>query len=87
MVCIFVYFAQSLKSNKIYVGYTSKEPSERVNEHNKGSNNWSKHNGPFKLIYFEKYLCKVDAQNREKFYKMGFGKQVKLAIIKELKLL
>jgi len=82
----FVYFAKSLRNQKVYVGFTGKEPVVRVDEHNKGSNIWSKNNGPFKLIYFESYICKKDAQNREEFYKMGFGKQIKLAIIKELNL-
>ena len=36
----FVYFAKSLKNNKVYVGLTRKEPEIRVKEHNNGSNKW-----------------------------------------------
>lgn len=75
-----VYFAQSLANNKIYVGFTGKLPEDRVKEHNSGKNVWSKRNGPFRLIYYEKYYCKKDARNREKFYKTGFGKQIKYKI-------
>ncbi|PIY96664.1 MAG: endonuclease [Candidatus Kerfeldbacteria bacterium CG_4_10_14_0_8_um_filter_42_10] len=77
-----VYFAKSLKNNKIYVGLTSKDPRIRIIEHNNGSNAWSKQNRPFELVYFESYVCKEDAMNREKFYKSGLGKQIKYAIVK-----
>ncbi len=80
----YVYFAKSLKNLKVYVGCTSKEPQIRVNEHNTGANKWSKYNGPFELIYFEEYLCKQDAEKRERFYKTELGKRIKYAIIKGL---
>ena len=63
-----------LKNNKVYVGYTTKKPEERIKEHNQGSNLWSKLNKPLKLIYYENYICAEDAKLREKFFKMGFGK-------------
>ncbi len=79
-----VYFAKSLKNGKIYVGFTSKQPSSRIIEHNNGSNKWSRNNRPLKLIYYETYICGEDARNREKFFKTGIGKRVKKAIINEL---
>jgi len=79
-----VYFAKSLRNNKIYVGFTEKDPKDRVKEHNFGSNKWSKENGPLKLIYFENFLCKADAQLREKFYKSGIGKKIKKIIVENL---
>jgi len=82
MYCI--YLAKSLKNNKIYVGFTSKAPEERIKEHNSGSNKWSKENGPLKLIYYEQYFCCKDARMREKFFKSGVGKKIKKAIINVL---
>jgi len=79
-----IYFAKSLKSMKVYVGLTNKTPSDRVAEHNHGSNVWSRSNGPFDLIYYEKYYCKEDAAAREKFYKSGFGKRIKKLICEEI---
>ncbi len=61
---------------------TSKKPSERLKEHNKGINKWTKENGPFKLIYWEKFFCKKDAIMREKFFKSGQGNKLKQLIIK-----
>lgn len=77
----FVYFLRSLKNNKIYVGKTTKTPTDRLEEHNKGSNQWTKANGPFKLIYFEKFECSIDMNMKELFYKSGFGKKIRDAII------
>ncbi len=79
----YVYFAKSEKNGKIYVGSTNKTPEQRVVEHNQNSNLWTKNNGPFKLIYYEEYLCKQDASKRELFYKSGFGKRIKSVIISE----
>ena len=76
-----VYFLRSKKTNKVYVGFTEKEPDDRLREHNNGSNEWSSANAPLILLYYEKYLCKDDAINREQFYKMGFGRKIRDAII------
>ena len=78
----FVYFAKSEKNKKIYVGSTDKDPHVRVKEHNQSSNQWTKNNGPFKLIYYENFECKVDSLKREQFYKTGIGRKIKMAIIK-----
>ena len=80
----YIYFAKSLKNNKIYVGKTEKDPNERVKEHNAGSNEWSKRNKPLELVYFEKYYCKTDMSMRELFYKTGMGKKIKLAIVNSM---
>lgn len=82
----FVYFAISLKNRKVYVGKTEKEPGQRVLEHNQGTSPWTRSNGPFKLIYYEKYICKEDASARELFYKSGIGKKIKKLIIETMSL-
>lgn len=77
----YVYFAKSLKNDKVYVGSTIKKPERRIDEHNSSSNVWSKQNGPFELIYYERYRCLQDAKQREAFYKSGFGRRIKKLII------
>ena len=77
----FVYFFRSLRSNKVYVGFTRKVPEDRLSDHHYGSSNWTKDNGPFELIYYEKYHCQKDVITREKFYKSGFGRQIRDSII------
>lgn len=82
----FVYFAKSEKNGKVYVGSTDKDPNIGVKEHNQSSNQWTKNNKPFKLIYYENFDCKIDSLKRERFYKTGIGKKIKIAIVKEMSL-
>ncbi|MFH1749456.1 MAG: GIY-YIG nuclease family protein [bacterium] len=77
----YIYFIQSEKNNKVYVGCTSKHPDVRLKEHNQGSNKFTKSLIPWKLIYYESFQCEKCAKNREKFYKSGIGKKVKKLIV------
>jgi len=81
----YIYLLKSLKNNKIYVGYTSKSPKERLTQHNFGSNQWTRANKPFKLLYYEKFYCKTDAQRRETFLKSGVGNKLVKIIAKYYK--
>ena len=60
----YVYVLQSQKDNYIYVGSTN-ELERRLTEHNKGLSYSTKAHTPFKLIYYEAYLDKQDAMDRE----------------------
>ncbi|MBI2327645.1 GIY-YIG nuclease family protein [Candidatus Curtissbacteria bacterium] len=80
----FVYILKSKKNGKSYVGSTGKLPERRLIEHNLGSNIWTRRNGPFELKYYESFLCREDALNREKFFKMGVGKKIKKIILDNL---
>ncbi|MCR4279900.1 MAG: GIY-YIG nuclease family protein [Candidatus Komeilibacteria bacterium] len=77
----YIYFLRSLRDNKKYTGVTSKSPYQRLEEHNQGSNKFTKENGPYELVYYEEYMCKQDALKREGFYKSGIGRKVRDAII------
>lgn len=71
----YVYVLRSLKNNKRYVGFTNKDPKERLVEHNSGTNTYTKQNRPYKLIYFEKFTEENLARKREKFFKTGQGRR------------
>ena len=60
---------------------TSKDVGKRLEEHNLGTNVWTKHNGPFKLKYYKSFHCKEDAINREAFLKSGVGRKLKKLIL------
>ena len=70
-----VYVLRSLKNNKRYVGYTSKDIFKRLKEHNNGCNKWTRQNSPFKVIYSENYNLKTEAIKRERFLKSGQGRK------------
>lgn len=69
------YVLQSQKDNGLYIGFTENDPEKRLIEHNKGKVPSSKDKRPLKLIYYESYLNKKDALNREKFLKSGSGRK------------
>ena len=64
-----------------YTG-TTKDLRRRISEHNSGKNFSTAPRRPFKLIYFEAYLLKADAEDREKYLKTSMGRKV---IRKQLK--
>jgi len=71
----YVYVLRSLKNNKRYIGYSCKNPKSRLKEHNSGTNNWTRRNKPFILIYQEEYETKTEARKREIFLKSGQGRK------------
>lgn len=72
----YVYILQSLKKpNWLYKGSTS-DLKKRVVEHNSGKNFSTAPFTPFKLIYYEAYILKTDAETREHYLKTSMGMRV-----------
>jgi len=70
-----VYVLKSQKNGKRYVGQTSKDAIQRLNEHNKHCNKWAKENSPFEIVYTEVYETRTEAIKRERFLKSGQGRK------------
>lgn len=70
----YVYVIQSLKDNKLYIGYTN-NLQRRFEEHNAGRNKVTKDRKPFRLLYYEACNQKNDALQRELQLKTGFGRE------------
>ena len=69
-----VYVLESIKDKKRYIGFTL-NLKERIGDHNKGkvfSTNFRK---PFRLIYAELCLDKIDAKRREHYLKTTGGRR------------
>lgn len=71
-----------------YTGCTN-DLQKRLAEHNNGKSTFTKHRGPFKLIYYEACIDSKDAYSREKYLKSGLGKRylksrLKFYLIKEV---
>ncbi|MFC1703948.1 GIY-YIG nuclease family protein [Candidatus Omnitrophota bacterium] len=61
----YVYVLQSKKNkNKLYIGNTN-NLERRLAEHNSGDGYFTKTYKPFKIVYYEAFLDKHDAVNRE----------------------
>ena len=49
--------------------------NERIERHNSGRERTTKHYAPFKLIYVEECENRIEAREREKYWKSGVGKE------------
>ncbi|MBI3379994.1 GIY-YIG nuclease family protein [Candidatus Gottesmanbacteria bacterium] len=69
----FTYVLQSKKDNKYYIG-SSSNLIERFKSHNQGNVKSTMHRRPFVLVYYEACLSKKKAEDRERYFKTGFGR-------------
>lgn len=70
----YTYLLQSLKNNSFYIGYTS-NLTKRFKQHNSGESTATKPFIPYKLIFYEAFLNRIDAKNREIYLKSGYGRK------------
>ena len=71
----YTYVLESTKSGQWYTGATN-DLRKRFNEHNDDfKRRYTKHKGPYRLIYYEACIRREDAYAREKYLKTGMGKR------------
>ena len=70
----YVYILHSLKDNELYTGYST-DLQQRINQHNSGSVESTKHRRPLRLILYEGYYLEEDARRREEYLKTSDGKK------------
>ncbi|MFI5204480.1 MAG: GIY-YIG nuclease family protein [Flavobacteriales bacterium] len=78
--CVYVLFSE--KDHLLYIGFTS-DLKRRLAEHNRGECTSTKSRTPLKLIFFEYYLYKQDALNREAYFKTTMGKKALKIMMKK----
>ena len=69
-IMYYLYILKSGKDGNIYTGLSS-NLRQRVQQHVDGKVISTKHRRPLKLIYYEAYMNRTDAINREKYLKNG----------------
>lgn len=65
-----VYVLRSESDSGFYIGFST-DLKRRLSEHKRGASFATKSRGPWKLIYYEAYREREDAEGREKFLKSG----------------
>jgi putative endonuclease len=60
----YVYVIKSKRLGTLYIGY-SNDIERRLEEHNAGSSEYTRHRGPWKLVYYEAFAHEEDARIRE----------------------
>src|SRR5947209_3080563 len=71
----YVYLLHSISDNGFYIGFST-DLRKRVSEHKRGASFATKSRGPWKLIYYEAYTEREDAEGREKYLKSGAGRRL-----------
>jgi putative endonuclease len=74
MKMYFTYVLRSRKDNKLYIGFTENLRA-RISQHNNGKTRSTVGRQPLSLIYYEACLNEIDAINREKYLKTGYGRR------------
>ncbi len=70
----YVYVLQSLKDKKLYIGYSA-NLKKRIQYHYSGNVRSTKGRRPLKLIFYEAFTGKEDAERRERYFKTNSGKK------------
>lgn len=70
----YVYILQSEKDQSLYIGYTS-DLEKRLKEHNDGKSKATRPFRPYQLIFYEAFMHKKDANEREEYLKSGWGRR------------
>jgi len=69
----YLYVLLSQKDGKFYIGSTN-DLKRRIAEHRQGKNISTSKRLPLKLIFYEAYPTKSDAERRESYFKTAKGK-------------
>ena len=70
----YVYVLKSEDHYRFYVGFTQ-DVEKRLKEHNKGKTKSTKGWKPWELFFVEELPTRLEAREREKYLKSGYGKQ------------
>jgi putative endonuclease len=70
----YVYLLHSVTDEGFYIGYST-DLKRRLSEHKQGASVATRHRGPWKLIYYEAYTERRDAEGRERYLKSGGGRR------------
>jgi len=71
VLCVRVAVGERLR---FYIGFSTNLRA-RLRQHQDGESFATSHRGPWKLIYYEAYTEREDAEGREKFLKSGAGRR------------
>ena len=80
---MFYVYILLLNNKQIYTGF-SDDLRRRIKEHEAGKVRFTSQRLPIKLIHYEAYLLKTDAQRRERYLKTTEGKRFLKQQIRDL---
>ena len=78
----YVYILQSEMNKSLYIGYSS-DLKTRLEAHLSGKSKATKPFLPYKLIFYDAFLNRIDAKNREEYLKGGYGRRTIKQILRK----
>jgi len=78
----YTYILYSQKDKGFYIGFTN-NLKNRLTLHAKGQVISTKNRLPIKLIHYEYFINRADAEARERFLKSGYGRKQFKEILKQ----
>jgi len=69
-----LYILKSDNADKSYVGITN-DLERRLVEHNAGRHSYTKRYVPWFVVYTEEFNDRIEARNREKYFKSSTGRR------------
>ena len=79
---MYYVYILSMSNRQFYSGFTS-DLKRRILEHKHGDNKTTRKYLPVKLIFYEGFVNKKDAERREKYFKTAKGKTTLRLMLKE----
>jgi putative endonuclease len=70
----YVYLLHCVTDEGFYIGFST-DLKRRLLEHKRGAAFATRFRGPWKLIYYEAYTEREDAEGRERYLKSGGGRR------------
>lgn len=71
----YFYVLRFKRNGKLYKGFTN-DLKRRISEHRSSRSGFTSRNGSFDLVFYEAYISKADAQEAERYFKTGYGREV-----------
>jgi len=78
----YAYVLESLRDGTYYYGSSDNPQARLCERHNKGKVVYTRARMPWKLIYQEQFLTRLEAVRREKFFKSGKGREFIKGLLK-----
>jgi putative endonuclease len=79
---MFIVYILILSNKQLYTGFTS-NLKRRIEEHKAGKSPFTKNRLPVKIIYYEVFNNKEDAEKRERYLKTNKGKYTLKAMLRK----
>ena len=71
----FTFTCSTLSKTRVFTSPSPRDLKRRMAEHEHGASLATKYRGPWKLIYYDAYIDRQDAEGRELYLKSGGGRK------------